>query len=103
MGLSFCQLHARDGFGGAQGHAQDPRQGERQIGPQGGSYAVARNSANPPQQHGLIFLFIPSFSCPLLGSGAMPRDASISLQGDGNASYKAHACSCHFSRDPVSH
>jgi hypothetical protein len=42
-----CQFHARGGFGGAQGYAGDPRQGERQVGTQGGSYTFGWNSASP--------------------------------------------------------
>jgi hypothetical protein len=34
------------------------------------------------------FLLVSSFSCLSAGSGAMPRDASVNLQGDGNADTK---------------
>jgi hypothetical protein len=39
------QFHARDGFGGAQGHAGDSPQGECQAIAQGGSSSLPSNSA----------------------------------------------------------
>jgi hypothetical protein len=38
------QFHARDGFGGAQGDAGDPPQGERQAIAQRGKSSISSNS-----------------------------------------------------------
>jgi hypothetical protein len=48
---------------------------------------------------GVISLLVSSFSCLLIASGAMLRDASVNLQGDGNACAKALLI--HFLLDKV--